>query len=303
MSEVVQEFNTMPSLGKDITRKSALRIMKQFVEQEENEELGQKLTTKILTNSSKRKQSEEEKTSFRKLSIAQKREMIIKKFLNSQKNKDVFQYSEEALNRKYEKFRDFILARNSLIGAENQAQKRIYGITEDDVLDMIYNSEIILKSGLSTKIKDNTELLDSYPGIGYRNTNLILKGSTIPIRHSTARLQLQLKIAEENGLIPMLIRVPHLFILSPRTMYALIEYRKSKLILDGLAENEEHAVQIVSTMERSKLFPSEKTLSGNISYEDLRMMYDLESSKFSKTPELTQYKREESSRERDEEEI
>lgn len=274
-TQVSKLLNTI--LGNNnVTRKSAHTILKRIAEQEGRTDLLEQMETKKEDASNEREEEIKSKQEFRNLDKSTKRKIVFERFLKKQKNKEVFQYSEEALKRKYQELKEFMIKRNIKLSREELEENEKYIITENDVLNMIYGFEDILKNSLNIKIKNNCNILDSYPGIGVKNTNLMFKKSVLPLRQSQEKLTMQLKIAKENDIIQTLIENPYIFKVSPRTMYALIEYRKKCLEAEGF--NAEQIKTEIKHMSVSILLPKEDSLPRPLTYEILLNKYKLEES-------------------------
>ena len=115
----------------------------------------------------------------------------------------------------------------------------------------------------------------------------MLKRSIIPFRQSESKLKMQLKIAEEYGVLPNIIQNPIAFKVSPKTMYALLEYRKNEYRKKFYDEEEIRLALEDSTIQ--DLFPQESSLPGTLTYDRLLEEYRLENSIFSSSRIFKEY--------------
>ena len=222
-----------------------------------------------------------DRISFGKLQEKDKKRVIFERFHKKNSKNNRYNYSDSNIRKKYEKLKNYILSRNSLVKDDR------FKITEDDILNTIYGHEDVLKNSLDEKIKKICRIFDNYQGIGPEYTNLMLKRSIIPFRQPESKLKMQLKIAEEYGVLPNIIQNPIAFKVSPKTMYALLEYRKNEYRKKFYDEEEIRLALEDSTIQ--DLFPQESSLPGTLTYDRLLEEYRLENSIFSSSRIFKEY--------------
>ena len=259
-----------------ITRKTVKNVFKRAIL---DEDIG---TQEVLLNElSNKKRETIDRISFGKLQEKDKKRVIFERFQKKNSKNNRYNYSDSNIRKKYEKLKNYILSRNSLVKDDR------FKITEDDILNTIYGHEDVLKNSLDEKIKKICRIFDNYQGIGPEYTNLMLKRSIIPFRQPESKLKMQLKIAEEYGVLPNIIQNPIAFKVSPKTMYALLEYRKNEYRKKFYDEEEIRLALEDSTIQ--DLFPQESSLPGTLTYDRLLEEYRLENSIFSSSRIFKEY--------------
>ena len=260
----------------NITRKTVKNVFKRAIL---DEYIGTQ--EELLNELSNKKRETIDRISFGKLQEKDKKRVIFERFHKKNSKNNRYNYSDSNIRKKYEKLKNYILSRNSLVKDDR------FKITEDDILNTIYGHEDVLKNSLEEKIKKICRIFDNYQGIGPEYTNLMLKRSIIPFRQSESKLKMQLKIAEEYGVLPNIIQNPIAFKVSPKTMYALLEYRKNEYRKKFYDEEEIRLALEDSTIQ--DLFPQESSLPGTLTYDRLLEEYRLENSIFSSSRIFKEY--------------
>ena len=260
----------------NITRKTVKNVFKRAIL---DEYIGTQ--EELLNELSNKKRETIDRISFGKLQEKDKKRVIFERFQKKNSKNNRYNYSDSNIRKKYEKLKNYILSRNSLVKDDR------FKITEDDILNTIYGHEDVLKNSLEEKIKKICRIFDNYQGIGPEYTNLMLKRSIIPFRQPESKLKMQLKIAEEYGVLPNIIQNPIAFKVSPKTMYALLEYRKNEYRKKFYDEEEIRLALEDSTIQ--DLFPQESSLPGTLTYDRLLEEYRLENSIFSSSRIFKEY--------------
>lgn len=132
--------------------------------------------------------------------------------------------------------------------ADNDQSK---DISEEDVLYMLYRVPSLLNYSIDEKINPSIELLDNYEGIGYENTNHILRTFPSVIGYSMERKSKQLKVLSKGNVVDAIVNNPRIFMNSPQLLYAQIQYAKDRNHITDLSNiNRNNIFMAGSTMLR-----------------------------------------------------
>lgn len=181
-----------------------------------NDEDEEKAFLDILDSNRKRVK----KDYFELSSKDEKKSLIFKKLNDRRKVNNRPQYSNEFLEKKFEKLKKYFL--------ETRNSKTIDQITEDDFLSILYDTPTLLSSSLTNKIIPAINNLDASESIGPEVTNIIIRADSSILCSSIERTNLQIKILEESDLLRACIKKPRNFRTSPEMMYALIGIGKKR---------------------------------------------------------------------------
>lgn len=163
------------------------------------------------------------KSEFISMSEVEKRSQIIlkrnKSKINNVKGKNL---SSDSINKKIDEILDYFQKRNS----KHPIEAKKTQISRDDALLMIFRLPTMLQYSIDGKMNDAINSLDMNDEIGFINANHILKTFPGFLCYSKERRETIIKILKDNDILYFLIEKPMLFMLSPKAIYALIQFAK-----------------------------------------------------------------------------
>lgn len=262
------------SQGKSSYKRTALkeRILKAI----ENDEKRKKILLETLKKNSKTGGNDniEEKgksPAYKKdEGIEKRKEDIFDRILKTKSKQGRSKWTKEGLERKYNKFKNYMI-KNRNEGL-TELDRKAYGIEEEQVLVMLEDYPKILTNSINNKMDAILKVLDNSEGMSKELTNSVVMSYSNILCSALDRVQMNIKILEDNNLVRKLIKEKSKdFILSPESMYALIEYAKAEKV-----DFQEPLSRIFLTSEKLKI--------ENTSLGKLQRRYSLQDSIYKDNP-------------------